>query len=63
MTLVMYIIEVITEHKNSISNIVLKTKLILAKPPGNLFKSAGNMSQGMGLLYGYATMHVFSVST
>ena len=59
----MYIIEVTTEHMNNMSNIVLKIKLILAKPPGNLFKSSGNMSQGIGLLYGYTTMHVLSVST
>ena len=63
MTLFMYIIEVTTEHINSMSNIVLKIKLILAKPLGNLFKSSGKMSQGIGLLYGYTTMQVFSVST
>ena len=52
MTFVMYIIEVTTEHMNNMSNTVLKIKLILAKPLGNLFKSSGNMSQGIGLLYG-----------
>ena len=63
MTFSMYIIEVQTEHINNMSNIVLKIKVMLAKPLGNLFKSSGNMSQGIGLLYGYTTMHVLSVST